>query len=504
MTHHVLTAEFFHESNTFKRGLTGLDDFGHSTFALGQAAVRLRGAANTGIGGFLDVAAQHGWQLEHVVSADAEPGGPVARVAYDHIAGLICDAARAHKGSLSGILMALHGAMVTEFCEDGEGELLTRLRAIVGPDLPIAITLDLHANATPLMARLADIIVSYKTYPHIDMRTRGVQAAQLLHGAMTGTTRPATLRAHRPMLDETNGGRSDTGPMVALYAQALAAEAEPGILAVSINAGFGDADIADVGPTALVTYDTRDGSAEPRARAIAEGIMDTIWANRHQSENTYLTVGQAAAQAAEHTGARPLIIADYADNPGSGAYGDATNLLAALLAAGVANATFAPVIDPEAAATLIAAGTGADVTLPLGGKCDPRFGGGPLTLTGTVILTSEGNLTGDGPMIGGLPFSFGPTAVFRVQGIDILVVTERGQMLDQQQFRAFGIDPTAKSVVALKSMQHFRAAFEPIAARVIVCDSGALSTPQAHLRPYKRVPRPIFPLDRDMVLEVGS
>ena len=270
----------------------------------------------------------------------------MARVAYDHIAGLICEAARAHKGSLSGILMALHGAMVTEFCEDGEGELLTRLRAIVGPDLPIAITLDLHANATPLMARLADIIVSYKTYPHIDMRTRGVQAAQLLHGAMTGTTRPATLRAHRPMLDETNGGRSDTGPMVALYAQALAAEAEPGILAVSINAGFGDADIADVGPTALVTYDTRDGSAEPRARAIAEGIMDTIWANRHQSENTYLTVGQAAAQAAEHTGPRPLIIADYADNPGSGAYGNATNLLAALLAAGVANATFAPVIDP--------------------------------------------------------------------------------------------------------------------------------------------------------------
>jgi microcystin degradation protein MlrC len=496
MPHHVLSAEFFHETNTFKRGLTGLHDFEISNLALGQAAIDLRGAANTGIGGFLDAAAERGWQLTHVVSADAEPGGPVSREAFDHIAGLICAAAMAHKPTLSGILMALHGAMVTEFCEDGEGELLTRLRAIVGPDLPIAITLDLHANATPLMARLANITVSYKTYPHIDMRARGVQAAHLLHAAMEGWVRPTTLRAHRPMLDETNGGRSDTGPMVALYARALAAETEPGILAVSINAGFSDADIADVGPTTLVTYDTNDATAEPRARAIAEEIMDVVWANRFHSENTFLAVEEAAAQAAAHEGPGPLMIADYADNPGSGAYGDATNLLAALLAARVTNATFAPICDPEAAVALVAAGVGATVTLLVGGKCDPSFGGGPLTLTGTVQHVSDGNLIGDGPMIGGLPFSFGPTAVFRVDGIDILVTTERAQMLDMQQFKAFGIDPATKSVVALKSMQHFRAAFEPIAARVIISDSGALSTPQAHLRPYKNVPRPIFPLDR--------
>jgi microcystin degradation protein MlrC len=500
MPHHVLTAEFLHESNTFKRGFTELADFESSELALGQSAIDLRRAANTELGGFLDVSVEDGWRLDHVLTAHAEPGSPVSRVAFDHIAELICDAARTHATTLSGILMALHGAMVTEVCEDGEGELLGRLRAIVGPDMPIAITLDLHANATPLMVRLADIIVSYKTYPHIDMRARGAQAARLLQGAMERSTRPATLRAHRPMLDETNGGRSDSGPMLALYAKALAAEAEPGILAVSINAGFGDADIADVGPTALVTFDKNVASAEHRARAIAEEIMDAIWDNRLYSENTYLTVEQAAGQAAAHAGPRPLIIADYADNPGSGAYGDATNLLAALLAAGVSNATFAPLIDPEAAASLIGAGQGATLSLPLGGKCDPAFGGGPLMLTGTVVHVSDGNLIGDGPMIGGLPFSFGPSVVFRVGGVDILVTTERGQMLDQQQFRAFGIDPTAKSVIALKSMQHFRAAFEPIAARVIVCDSGALSTPRAHLRPYRRVPRPIFPLDRDIVL----
>ena len=139
------------------------------------------------------------------------------------------------------------------------------------------------------------------------------------------------------------------------------------------------------------------------------------------------------------------------------------------------------------------------MTIELGGKNDPAFGGGPLTLTGTIRALSDGQITGDGPMMGGQKLNFGPTAVFRVGGIDILVVTERGQMLDQQQFKAFGIMPAEKTVVALKSMQHFRAAFEPIAARVIICDCGALSTPQMHRRAYVNAPRPIYPLDPDMV-----
>jgi microcystin degradation protein MlrC len=323
----------------------------------------------------------------------------------------------------------------------------------------------------------------------------------LLDRAMKEEIAPRTLRAHRPMMDETNGGRSDTGPMVALYAKSLAAEAEPGLLAVSINAGFGDADIRDVGPTALVTYDCKVTGAEARGRAVAEAIMDAVWEGRFASENVYLSVEEAAAIARGFDASGgPLIIADYADNPGSGAYGDATNLLAALLDAEISNATFAPVIDPEAAAALCSAGAGASVTLAVGGKCDPDFGGGPLMLTGKVMHVSDGHLVGDGPMVGGLAMSFGPTAVFRVEGIDVLITTERGQMLDQQQFKAFGIMPAEKTVVALKSMQHFRAAFEPIAGRVVVCDSGALSTPQAHRRPYRNVPRPIFPLDREMSL----
>ncbi|MGB8813080.1 MAG: M81 family metallopeptidase [Paracoccaceae bacterium] len=501
MPHHVLTAEFLHESNTFMKGSTDLHAFQSYVLMEGDAAVAARSAANTEIAGFKLAADEAGWKMTHSLSAHAEPGPKVARAAYDLLAGKICAAATAHKATLDGILLSLHGAMVPDFCQDGEGELLRRLRAIVGPDLPIAITLDLHANATPDMAALADIVVSFKTYPHIDMRERGLQAGRLLEQAMAGKIKPKTLRAHRPMLDETNGGRSDIGPMVALYQRARDHEAEPGILAVSINAGFGDADILHVGPTVFVTYDTAHPGADTRARTIAESIADVIWSVRHACENTYLEVAEAVAIAKAYVATKgPLIIADYADNPGSGAYGDATNLLAAMLDAGLTNATFAPVIDPEAAAILCAGKVGQTISLSLGGKCDPSFGGGPLQLTGEIRGIFDGTLVGDGPMIGGLPFSFGPTAVLRVGGIDILVVTERGQMLDLQQFKAFGIVPEQKTVVALKSMQHFRAAFEPISGQVIVCDSGALSTPQASRRPYRNVPRPIFPLDRDMTL----
>ena len=495
----VLSAEFITENNTFKRGLTELHQLAVDTLAEGDAAIAQRGdATNAELAGFLEAAREKGWNLIHTISAAAAPAGPVSREAFDHVAGVICRAAEAHKGRLDGILLGLHGAQVTEFCEDGEGELLRRLRAIVGPDLPIAVTLDLHANATKAMAELAQIWVSYKTYPHIDARATGRRAGLLLDQAMSGQTRPATLRRAPPMLDEMTSGRSDQGPMVAQYALARAEETEPGIISVSLNAGFGDADIYETGPSVFVTYDRATPGAEARAAAIADAHAAVVWEGRHVAGYDFLTVEAATDIAKTYdAGKGPLVIADYADNPGAGAYGDGTNLLKAMLDAGVTNAVFAPMIDPEAARELHRHKVGDMVTLEIGGKNDPSFGGGPLRLTGQIMLLSDGTFRGDGPMLGGLDRTYGTTAVFRVQGIDILVVTEREQMLDRQQLYAFGIDPTAKSVLALKSMQHFRAAYEPIAGKVIVCDSGALATPQSSRKPYAKVRRPIWPLDRD-------
>ena len=499
MTYFVLTAEFAHETNTFNKNLTGYDDFVDRYGFYGADAIRERGDANTELGGFLETGRKYGWEMLHVLSASAQPAGCVTRDAFDRLSGPIVEAERANKARLGGIMLGLHGAMVTEFNEDGEGELLRRLREVVGPDLPIAITLDLHANVTPLMCELANIIVSYKTYPHIDMRERAVQAGEIMQRTMKGEIAPKTLRAHRPMLDEANGGRTDVGPMIERIARAIAYEGQPGVLAVSINAGFGNADIVDVGPTVTVTYDAKAGNIE-KHQAFAEGIAEDMWQKRFDVLNNYMPVEEAAAIAKAYTSTTgPIIVADYADNPGGGGYGDSTNLLGAMLAAGITDAAFGPMVDNETALQLHKHKIGDKVTVELGGKTDARFGGAPLTLTGTLKLVSDGAYTGDGPMVGGLRLSYGPSAVIEVDGIDILVVTVPAQMLDLQQFLAFGIDPAKKPVVGLKSMQHFRAAFEPIAGKVIVCDSGALCTTYYDRLPYRNVPRPIYPLDKQMV-----
>jgi microcystin degradation protein MlrC len=327
------------------------------------------------------------------------------------------------------------------------------------------------------------------------MRIAGRRAADLLQATMKGEIKPQTLRVWRPMLEEVNGARTDVGPMIARLAAARAWEQRDDVYAVSINGGFASADIEAVGPTVLVTA---EGDMEEH-RTFAGQLADDIWDRRDEVLNDYLDVDAAAQIALQfNSSGRPLIIADYADNPGAGGYGDSTNLLRAMLKAGVGDACFGPMVDPESAQLLLQHEIGDRLAINLGGKVDPRMGGAPLQLEVELIHKSDGRYTGAGAMIGGLEHSFGPTAVIRVGGIDVLIVSVAAQMLDLQQFRSFAIDPQRKTVVALKSMQHFRADFEPIAEKVIVCDSGALCTPRYRLLEYHKVPRPIFPLDAQL------
>jgi len=492
MTFRVLTAEFSHETNTFSRNLTGKQAFRNRFVRLGHEAIAARREANTELAGFLDAGQAHGWRFVHVLSAAAGPSGKVMRAAFEWL----CDpiVAAVERGRFDGILLALHGAMVLDFCEDGDGEILRRVRASCGNETPIAITLDPHANVSQQMCSLADIMVSFRTYPHIDMRETGQRAGKILHRTMAGEIAPHTIRVSRPMLEETNGGRTDIGPMIERLATAREYEEQTNVFAVSINAGFASTDVAEVGPTVLVTG---QGDLDPHI-AFAQTLADDIWARRREELNDYLTVEAAAAVAAGYDSRNgPLVIADYADNPGAGAYGDSTALLGALLEAGVRNACFGPMVDGEVAQALHGAKTGEHIRVVLGGKTDPSFGGGPLTLEGELLSISDGDYVGDGPILGGLSRSYGPSAVLLVDGIEILIVTIAKQMIDLQQFKSFGIEPERKHVIALKSMQHFRAAFEPIAGQVIVCDSGALCTLHYERLPYRNVPRPIFPLDQD-------
>jgi microcystin degradation protein MlrC len=487
----VLTARFMHETNTFSRVKTDAALIRRRDFHLDNAIPQAFRSTRSALGATFEAADHFGWTLVHPISANPNPSGVVTDAAFEEIAGMILGAAAA-KAPIDGVLLHLHGAMVAQSHEDAEGEFLARLRRRLGPRVPVVATLDLHANVTSRMAENANALVAFRTYPHVDMYERAWQAAELLERAMRGEIRPVTAIARRPMLYGLDRGRHESPPMAELLARAAAVEASGEALAVSICAGFSRANVRDVGPSVTVTTD----GADPRARAIAESFMDFAWETREFSSFSLLPVAEAVALARRgRPGDKPLVVADYTDNPGGGGYGDATALLASLVAAGVRSVAFHAICDPQAVQQGIAAGVGAKTTLVLGGKTDPLMGGGPLSLHGEIVSLTNGRFVAYGPMGGGVERNYGPSMLFRTGGVDIVVITNNGQATDLGQFTSLGIDPTRYATVAVKSMQHFRAAFAPIARDIVLVDTGGLCVEIYTPELFTRVRRPIWPLD---------
>lgn len=488
MIRRVLVAEFMHETNTFSVQPTDEAAFRHCAFELGAAIPAAYRGTRTALGAAFEAADALGWSLVHPVAAHANPAGRVTDDVFDGVAGLIVAGA----AGVDGVLLHLHGAMSTASHDDGEGELLSRLRAAIGAPVPIVAVLDLHATVTDRMARHASALIAYRTYPHVDQHERMWQAARLLARAMAGEVRPVVALARRPVLYALDGGRTTSAPMIELLRRGDALEADGRALAVSIQAGFSSADVHDIGPSVAVTV---DGDLA-RGQVEAERLADYIWQERHHSTIAFTPLAEAVAAAKRGEGApRPLVIADYSDNPGAGAYGDATALLRAMIEADLRHAALHAICDPEAVRAAAAAGVGSEVTLDLGGKVDPSVGGGPLTVTGRVAALTDGEMVLFGPMGGGVRRSYGPSLRLRVGGIDVLVVSHNGQAIDLAQFTSLGVEPTRCATLAVKSMQHFRAAFEPIAREVMEVDTGALCTKDVRARPYRNIRRPIWPLD---------
>ena len=362
--------------------------------------------------------------------------------------------------------------------------------------MPIIATLDLPANVTQSMADNASALIAFRTYPHIDQYERAWQGAELLQRAMSGEVRPQTVIARRPMLYGLDRGRHQQGPFAELLARGERLEASGEILVASPCAGFSRANIHDVGPSVTITVDAGRPDALNRGQAIAEEFMDHAWETRHYESFKLLAVDEAVARArAGQPGDKPLVVADYTDNPGGGGYGDATAFLKGLIDAGVERVAFHAICDPEAVAEGMRAGVGMPTTITLGGKTDPNFGGGPLTLTGEVTHLTNGKFIAYGPMGGGVERDYGPSMVFRVGGIDIICITNNGQAVDLGQFTSLGIAPTRYTTVCVKSMQHFRAAFEPIAREMILVDTGALCSEVYTPELFDKVRRPVWPLD---------
>jgi microcystin degradation protein MlrC len=488
----VLTARFMHETNTFSRVPTDMAMIRRRDYHLENEIPAAFRGTRSAFGATFEAADKFGWSLVHPVSANPNPSGIVTDEAFERISAMILDAVDM-KGPIDGALLHLHGAMVSQSHEDAEGEFLARLRRRLGANVPIIVSLDLHANVTQRMADNSSALIAYRTYPHIDQYERAWQGAQLLERTMQGEIRPRTVIVRRPMIYGLDHGRTQRGPMAELIARSEVIEKSGEALVVSICAGFSRANIHDVGPSVTVTVD----GDTTRGQAIAEEFMDYAWETRDFTTVKLLSVPEVVALArAGRPGDEPLVVADYTDNPGGGGYGDATAFLQGLVEGGVESVVFHAICDPEAVQEGMRAGVGAKTTLTLGGKTDPSMGGGPLSLNGEVVCLTNGRFIAYGPMGGGVERNYGPSMVFRVRGIDIILITNNGQAVDLGQLTSLGIDPTRYRTVAVKSMQHFRAAFEPIAREVVLVDTGALCSEIYTPELFTKVRRPVWPLDR--------
>jgi microcystin degradation protein MlrC len=476
-----------HETNTFSPVRTDRQQFEARDLRYGGEILEAYRGTGTCLGGMIDAAAARGVTLVPSLAASASPAGRVAKEFYAETRDRLLADLRA-AGRLDGVLLDLHGAMVVEGIDDGEGDLLGAVRAVVG-DVPIAVTLDFHANVTRAMAETATLLHGYKTYPHVDMDARGREAAARLAEVASGRIRPAVAYRQPPMLPPIAGQLTTRGPMRQLYDLADAMERRPRVLSVSIFAGFPLADIHDAG---LSIYVATDGD-QALAETLADELAAAAWALRREFLHRALPVRDAVARALALDG-RPVVLADIADNTGGGAGGDTTEILRELLRVGARSATVACLWDPAAVRACLEAGVGAHLTVAVGGKVDPGHGA-PLTVSGRVRTLSDGRFVHKGPMFRGLEGRLGPTAVLDVNDVKIVLISYRWQTLDPEMIRFVGIDPLAEKILVVKSSIHYRAAFEPIARAILEVDAPGLSSSNLGRFAFSRVRRPIFPLD---------
>ena len=486
----LFLAMMSHETNTFSNIPTDRQQFDTRHLHYGGEIVETFRGTGTCLGGMIDAAGRRGATLIPSVAASASPAGLVTRDIYGHVKErLLRDLAAA--GALDGVLLDLHGAMVVEGLDDGEGDLIQAVRRVVGPGVPIAVSLDFHGNISETMVREADLLHGYKTYPHVDMGERGAEAAERVLDVIGKRIRPTVALRKPPLLPPLGNQGTTRGPMRRLYDMAAEMERDPKVVSISIFAGFPYADIPDAGFAVYVVTDNDQALAD----RLADQIANTAWAHRHEFIHQALPVAEAVAKAQAAAG-QPIVLADMADNTGGGAAGDGTEILRELIRVGARSAVVACLWDPKAVAECVRAGVGASVTLEVGGKVDDRHGA-PLRVTGVVRTLSDGRFMHKGPMARGLPGRLGTTAVLDVNDIKVILISYRGQTLDPEMIRFVGLDPRDHKILVVKSTIHYRAAFEPIAREIIEVDAPGLSSSNLARFDFSRIRRPIFPLDPD-------
>ncbi len=488
----LLVAMMSHETNTFSPVPTELDRFGSGSKPLegipAYNAIKGRGIT---MAGMISVAEEAGAEIITPIAAGAPPSGPVSNEAYNYITDSILQAAE----GCDGLLLDLHGAMVTRSHEDGEGALLRRLRETY-PDIPIGVGLDMHANLYPDMVEHCTIITGYQTYPHIDMFETGQRTARILISTMQGNVKPTMVWGNCPMLPHVMRQGTDDFPNKALQQRVQELE-KTEALAVSLFTGFPHADIYNAGLSVVVATN----NDPQKASEIRDELLELAWKDRqsfvYQIKPLEESIGEAN-DAADKPGDGPVILLDHYDNTASGGTMDTTEVLREILQQELEDVAAFGIFDPEAVQKMVEAGVGNEITVTLGANFHMdalQKQSKPLTVTGVVRLISDGRFTITGPMSTGSKTSMGTTAVLDTGNVEIIVISRHVEPYDLGYFSSLGINPLTKRFLMLKSRIHYRATYMPIAKSIIECAGCGVCTSDYDQLEFKNVRRPIFPLD---------
>jgi microcystin degradation protein MlrC len=482
----AILANLAQETCSFVPSRHTLDDFRRYYLYTGQEIIeKLRGGGME-VSAIIRAAEEDGIELVPILATYGGTGGPVATKAYAYLRDEILAGAHRHAAEADGAILALHGAMLTEDLDDPEGDLLDGLRQLLGPKKPIVCSLDCHAHVTDLMVQRATAFVAYQTHPHVDIYDTGYRAMKLFGRVVRGEVRPVMAHRKLRMIAPPEQHNTSRPPMGPIMQRVQAAEKEPRMLAAAIFPVQPQLDIANLGWSVIAVSD-----GDPAlARAKAEEIGDLAWQHRREFLRDRTPIAEALRIARETSGG-PIVLADASDGTAGGAEGDSTVLLQALLESPIPGPCLLLVTDPEAVAACVNAGVGAEVTLDVGGKLTPAFFR-PVRVTGRVRTLSDGRFQMKLPPI---PANRGRTAVLQVGEI-FLVLSERPiYTWDEECYRSVGLFPREAKVVQVKSPGGFRPIYEPFARAIIDLDAPGPTDSNLARLPYRRVTRPLFPLD---------
>lgn len=486
----IAIGELKQETNTFARTPTEIEHFRNFHLWYGDEMIVNARDTNCEVAGFIDVCEPAGHELLPTMAAFALSSGAVTRATYETLRDELLSRLAALQ-PFDAVLLSLHGAMVVDGEDDPDGQTIQAVRELIGADTPFVVSMDLHANLTRRCVEHADAIVGFRTSPHIDLRDTGQRAARVLVRWLAGEVLPVMSAVKIPMVTPASTHvHSLPGPFQRLM-QASAAAEEGKVLSTTVFTVQPWLDIEEMG---FATVAVTDGDAE-LAERVARELAVQAWSEREAfMEIDLVPPAEAIDRALSHESG-PIVLSDLADGTGAGSPGDATAVIAAMLAADPPKTTILCVRDADAVEAAVAAGVGGNFDQLVGGKLDSVYNA-PVRYTGTVEFAGPASFRFGGGGYTGVEMDMGPSAVVRHNNIHLLITSRSVFTVDPEMYRAVGLEPADAHIVVVKSHIQFRAGYDPIAKEIILLDTPGMSADHLENFEWKRVPRPLFPFDR--------